>query len=295
MSQIAFVNGQFLPQSQSMISIEDRGLLFADSVYEVVYMMDGRFVDMTGHLDRLERSLNELEIQLPMSLDVLSFKILQLAQKNRLETGMVYIQITRGSAPRDFKFPQNVAPNILMMVKRMPKGREANLRKGIKVVTVPDIRWKRRDIKTTCLLAQVLAKQRAHEGGAGEAWLMDDEGYVTEGGASNAWIVKADGTFVTRQTDHLILSGVTRSSLLHLIKKLKFKIEIRPFLLSEAYEAKEAFISGAAALLTPVVQINSHVLGDGKIGPYCSKLLDAYLNYGKNADESYRWEYPSLS
>lgn len=291
MSRFSFVNGQFVDRVHAGVSIEDRGLLFGDSVYEVVCLIDGNFVDMDGHLVRLKRSMDELHIELPC-FDVLPLKIKQLAEKNRLQNGQIYIQVTRGSAPRDFTFPKDTPASLFMMCKALPSGFYQSLSKGIKVITVPDIRWKRRDIKTTNLLAQVLAKQKASECGAKEAWMLDEGTYVTEGGSSNAWIVTNDGKLVTRQADHLILSGITRSSLLQIADEIGIEVEFRPFRLSEAYEAQEAFISSATTFATPVLQINEHKIGNGKIGPLTKRLLDHYIDYGLKAEIDYEWQAP---
>lgn len=283
MPRIAYVNGQYVPHGQATVHVEDRGFLFADSIYEVVALMNGTLADETGHLDRLERSLREVGIALPMPRRSIKMVMRELIRRNRLKNGSVYMQVTRGKAPRDFKFPKDVPPSLVMMIYNATYDVAARKKAVKKVVTVPDIRWKRRDIKSTALLPQVLAKQQAADKGAYEAWMVDDDGYVTEGSSSNAWIVDAKGNLVTRQTAHnCILKGVTRNALQALCKREKIKIVERAFTVAEAYKAKEAFTSSAVALIAPVVDIDGHKIGDGTCGKITSLLFDMYMDYARD-------------
>lgn len=283
MPRIAYVNGRFVPHAAASVHIEDRGFQFADGVYEVIALMNGRFADETGHLDRLDRSLKELKIAWPMPRKSLQFVMREIVRRNRLKNAAIYMQVTRGVAPRDFKFPKNIKPTLVMTVR--PASFDAAARKQAvrKVITVPDIRWKRRDIKTTAMTAQVLAKQAAVEQGAYEAWMVDDNGFVTEGSSTNAWIVDKSGALITRPTqNNAILKGVTRNALQALCKKEKIKIIERPFTVKEAYQAREAFISAAVSLVIPVVAIDGHKIGDGRAGPLTSRILDLYIAYATN-------------
>jgi D-alanine transaminase len=284
MPRIAYVNGQYVPHREAAVSVEDRGFLFADSVYEVVALIGGVLADEKGHLDRLERSLKELGIAMPVSRRALQLASRELVRRNRLKDGMIYMQVTRGSAPRDFKFPAKARPALVMML--YAANFDVAARKALvrKVVTVPDIRWKRRDIKTTALTAQVLARQAAVDKGAYEAWMVDEEGFITEGSASNAWIVDKAGNLVTRPTAHnSILKGVTRNALQALCREKKIKIVERAFTVAEAYKAKEAFTSSAVALIAPVVEIDGKKIGDGKAGDLTCALLDLYMDYARDS------------
>jgi D-alanine transaminase len=289
MPRIAYVNGRYVPHREAAVHIEDRGFQFADSVYEVVALINGRLADEVGHLDRLERSLKELSIDMPRSRKAMQFAIREMVRRNKLKDGMIYMQVTRGTAPRDFKFPKDVPSTLVMTF--YPANYDVPARKAAvkKAVTVPDIRWKRRDIKTTALIAQVLAKQAAAEKGAYEAWMVDDKGFVTEGSSSNAWIVDKKGNLITRPTaNNTILKGVTRSALQALCKKEKIKIVERPFKVAEAYKAREAFTSSAVALIAPIVEIDGKKIGTGKAGDITCKILDLYMDYAK--DERRRQE-----
>lgn len=280
MPRYAYVNGSYLPHKDAGVHIEDRGFQFADSVYEVIALIHGQLVDEGGHLDRLERSLAAIDIAMPVKRDNLRFIIRELLRKNRLRNGMIYMQVSRGACRRDFPFPAAHVPPTLVITTR-PYRYEVNprLEKGISVITTPDIRWHRRDIKTNGLLAQILAKQKALDSGAYDAWFFDDDGYVTEGSASNAWILTDDGCLVTRQPTEKILRGVTRAALFHICKDLGLVIEERPFTVEEAYNAREAFSTGAIALTVPVIEIDGRKIGDGQPGPVVKKLYDAYRDY----------------
>jgi D-alanine transaminase len=283
MPRIAYVNGQYVPHAQAGVHIEDRGFQFADSVYEVVALMNGRLADETGHLDRLERSLSELRIPLPMNRKSLTFVMRELLRRNRLKNASIYMQITRGKAPRDFKFPKDISPTIVMTVYPATYDVQARKEAVKAVITVPDIRWKRRDIKSTALLPQVLAKQAAAEKGAYEAWMIDEKGFITEGSSSNAWIVDAKDNLITRPTAHnSILKGVTRNALQALCRREKIKIIERAFTVAEAYKAREAFTSSAVALIAPVGSIDGRKIGTGKCGPVTAKLFDMYMDYARD-------------
>ncbi len=276
---LAFVNGRYLPHAQARVAVEDRGFQFADGVYEVVAIVGGRLVDVDGHMDRLARSLGELRIAWPMSRPALSLVMRELIRRNGVTTGLIYLQITRGAAPRDFKFPvPAVRPTLVMTVRRVARfGSPAQLADGVAVITIPDIRWLRRDIKSVSLLPQVLGKQQAVEAAAFEAWMVDTDGLVTEGCSSNAWIVTADGTLVTRPTDHLILAGVTRGSLLRLAVELGIAVDLRPFSVGEARTAREAFLSSATTFALPVTRLDDQPVGDGQPGDLTRRLRQAYL------------------
>ncbi len=288
MPRFAYVNGRYVPHRDGAVHIEDRGFQFADSIYEVVALIDGRMADEVGHLDRLERSLNELQIAMPMPRRSMQLVMAELARRNRVKNGAIYMQVTRGVAMRDFKFPKNVQPTLVMTVYAANFDLDARKAMAKKAVTVPDIRWKRRDIKTTALVAQVLAKQAAAEKGAYEAWMVDDDGFVTEGSSSNAWIVDKSGNLITRPTAHnAILKGVTRNALQVLCKTEKIKIIERAFTVKEALAAKEAFTSSAVALIVPIVDIDGKKIGDGKPGPVTCKLMEIYMGYATDAGRTH--------
>lgn len=280
MPRFAYVNGKFSRHSDAHVHIEDRGFQFADGVYEVVALINGQWADERGHLDRLERSLREISIAMPVPRATLQLLMRELVRKNRLHNGNVYIQITRGQARRDFKFPATpVRPSLVMTAAPFRFDGNAAAAKGARAISMPDLRWKRPDIKTISLLPQVLAKQAAAEKGAYEAWLVDNDGYVTEGSSSNAWIVKND-TIITRPAaKNHILRGVTRTALLTLCHGLQLHLEERPFTITEAYEADEAFNTGAVALIVPIVEIDGHKIGEGKPGPVAQRLYQEYRAY----------------
>lgn len=284
MPRIAYVNGRYIPHQSAQIHIEDRGFQFADGIYEVVALIDGELRDEVGHLDRLERSLGEIAVAMPMPRRVLQMAMREMVRRNRIKNGALYIQVSRGIAARDFKFPSPaVRPTLVMTLRHMTFDIPARKAAAKPVVTVPDIRWKRRDIKSTALLGQVLAKQIAVNEGAAEAWMVDDDGFITEGASSNAWIIDAKGRLVTRPAAHnAILKGVTRSALQALCKKEGIEFVERAFTPKEAYKAREAFTSSATALIMPVSSIDGHKIGNGKIGPMTDKLYDLYMEYAMN-------------
>ena len=292
MPRYAFVNGQYIHHGAATVHIEDRGFQFADSVYEVIACINGKLADERGHLDRLERSLSELGIALPANRSSMSFIMRELLRRNRLKNANIYIQVTRGVAKRDFPFPNDDTPSTLVMTARVFNfDGNAKVKQGAEAITVPDIRWKRRDIKSTNLLAQVLAKQEAFESGAYEAWMVDDDGLVTEGASSNAWIVTKEGRLVTRQATEDILRGVTRTALEKICADLQIKIEERAFSVQEAYDAQEAFNTSAVALVVPIIKIDGHVIGTGEPGPVARRLYEAYRAYAAgDAGEQVAWK-----
>ncbi|ODT88052.1 D-amino-acid transaminase [Phenylobacterium sp. SCN 70-31] len=283
MSRIAYVNGRFAPKMQAVVHIEDRGYQLADAVYEVWALFDGKLADPEGHFARLERSLSELRIPMPMSRAALTTVLRETVRRNRIREGLVYLQVSRGVARRDHAFPATpVPPAVVVTVSRVDRAAtEARAAAGVSVVTTPENRWGRCDIKTVGLLPNALAKQKAREAGAAEAWFVDDLGFVTEGASSNAWIVDGDGVLRTRDTNANILRGVTRLSLLDVAREAGLKVEERPFTPDEAVAAKEAFITGAGTLVLPVVAIDGRNVGDGKVGPVAMRLRRLYIERAK--------------
>jgi D-alanine transaminase len=279
MSRFAYVNGQFVRHGEAAVHIEDRGYQLADGVYEVWAVFDGKLADAAGHFARLWRSLDELRIAHPMSEAALTLVLREAVRRNKVREGLVYLQVTRGVARRDHAFPNPaVPPSVVITAKSIDRAAtNAKAEKGGSVISVPENRWDRCDIKSIGLLPNALAKQAARERGAVEAWFVDDMGLVTEGASSNAWIVDADGTLRTRDTNANILRGVTRSTLLEVIREAGLPISERPFTIAEAQTAKEAFITGAGSLVTPIVQVDGVKLGDGQVGPVAMKLRHAYI------------------
>jgi D-alanine transaminase len=273
MSHIAYVNGRYLPHAAAAVSIEDRGFQFADGVYEVCEVRGGHLVDERRHMARLERSLRELRIHRPMSLAALGVVLRETVRRNRVRDGIVYLQVTRGASPRDFPFPSEETPPTIVVTAHAndPRRIEMLAEQGIAVVTVPDIRWQRVDIKSVALLPNVLAKQAARDQGAREAWLVDARGYVTEGASSNAWIV-ADDTLITRPLGNDILPGITRSVVLDVLAARGLRLDERPFTVEEAYAAREAFVTSASQTVMPVVRIDGRAVGEGKPGPVAKAL-----------------------
>lgn len=277
MSRIAYVNGRYLPHADAAVHIEDRGYQLGDGVYEVCEIAGGRLVDERLHLGRLARSLRELAIAWPMPPEALGVVLREVVRRNRVADGLVYIQVTRGVAPRDHAFPTHpVAPALVVTAKSLPrKAREERARTGVSVFTVPETRWARVDIKTIGLLPNVLAKQRAREEGAFEAWFVDKDGTITEGASTNAWIVAGDGTLITRPADTGILRGIMRTVLVATAERSGVRLDERPFTLQEALAAREAFLTSATAAVTPIVKINGQDVGDGRPGPVAASLRAA--------------------
>ncbi len=279
MPRVAYVNGRFIPLSRAAVSVEDRGYQFADGVYEVIALKQGRFADEDGHLDRLGRSLGELSIAWPMPRPALCLVMRELVRRNRVRNGGLYMQVTRGVAPRDFKFPPpRVRPSLVMTVRPANLDPVERLANGVRVISLPDIRWSRRDIKSVALLPQVLGKQKAHEAGAFEGWMIDDDGLVTEGCSSNAWIITRDGVLVTRHATTAILNGITRQALLRIAGTLGLPFEERAFSLAEAYEAREAFLSSASTFCQPIVEIDGRPVGNGHPGLLAQRLRQSYVD-----------------
>lgn len=281
MSRTVFVNGSYLPEDEASISIFDRGFLFADGVYEVTAVIDGRMVDFDPHMERLERSLGEISLNSPYDRQTIRTMHEELMDRNNLENGLIYMHITRGTADRDFLYPKDAVPTMIGFTQAVNLANSPKAETGVKVVTIPDIRWARRDIKSIALLAQAMGKQSAFEKGAYEGWMVED-GYVTEGTSSTSYIVK-DGCIITRQLSNAVLAGVTRRSLLRLADQEGVKIEERPFSVDEAREADEAFLSSASSLVTAVVEIDGVVIGDGKPGPIARKLRKIYLELARSS------------
>ena len=279
MSQIAYVNGAYVGRQEGAVSIEDRGYQFADGIYEVIYIVDGKLIDEERHLARLERSLNELRIDKPMEFKPLSLVMRELIRRNYLREGFLYMQITRGVARRDHAFPAHATPVLTMTVNRSKIPSYDEIIKGVKVITVPDIRWKRRDIKSISLLPNCLCKQEAREAGAYEAWQVDEEGFVTEGTSSNAWIVTTDNELVTRKADYNILNGITRLAVLDAVADEGVRFVERPFTVEEAYAAKEAFVTSTISFVKPIHTIDDKTIGDGKIGAVSDLLLKDYFKH----------------
>ena len=276
--RIAYVNGRYVPHAQASVHIEDRGLQFADSVYEVCAVLDGHLIDEQGHAARLGRSLNELQMPMPMPVAALGIVMRELVRRNRLRNGLVYLQVTRGAYRRDHVIPANPKLSLMMTARSMDVAAVEKRRSdGIAVVTLPDLRWGRCDIKTTGLLPNSMAKSEARTRGAFEAWLVDDDFMITEGTSANAWIVTSDGVLVTRDLSHNILAGVTRAGVLTALKSATgIPMEERPFSVDEALTAKEAFITSASGGVIPVVSIDGRTLGDGKPGAVARKVHELY-------------------
>jgi len=283
MSRNAYVNGRYLPFRDAKVHVEDRGYQFADGVYEVCEVRGGRLIDERRHIARLQRSLGELRIPMPMSVKALGVVLREVVAKNRLRYGLVYLQITRGVARRDHAFPSPaVAPSMVVTARTLNIRRnEALAATGIAVISVPDNRWGRVDIKTVGLLPNVLARQAAIEQGARDAWFVDKDGVVMEASSANAWIVTAEGALVTRHADHAILSGITRTVVFDAVKGQGLSIEERAFTLQEAFAAREAFITSATQLVLPVVKIDDRTIGNGKPGPVASALRREFYLYAE--------------
>jgi D-alanine transaminase len=274
MSRIVYVNGSYVPEEQARVSVFDRGFLFADGIYEVSAVINGRLIDVDAHLARLERSCAEIRLELPWSRGELVGIHHELMSRNNLTSGGVYLQVTRGAADRSFPFPAKAKPSLVMFTQARAMNREVG--RGYTMVSVPDLRWKRRDIKSVGLLAQVLAKQAAAEQGCDEA-LMIEDGVITEGGSSTVWIVK-DRTLISRPLSQAVLSGITRKAVLSYLGETGFTFEERAFTLDEAMAADEVFISAATALVMPVTEIDGQAVGGGQPGPVARRLRDIYFD-----------------
>src|ERR1700693_4191940 len=281
LDQIAYVNGAFVPLTEAKVSILDRGFLFADGIYEVSAVLDGKLIDNASHLARLERSVGEIALALPETLDRIREIQKELIARNRVENGLVYLQVTRGAAAgRDFAVPKDVKATLILFASVKDIVNAPSAKSGIAVITVPDIRWARRDIKSVALLAQVLAKQAAAEAGAAEAWMIED-GMVTEGGSSSAFILTQDDVLVTRHNSNAILPGCTRKAVVALAEERQLRVEERPFSVSEALAAKEAFATSATLFVQAVVTIDGKAVGNGKPGPMTNRLREIYLDFAR--------------
>jgi D-alanine transaminase len=276
MSRVAYVNGRYVPHGAARVHIEDRGYQFADAVYEVIGIADGRFLDEDPHLDRLNHSLQELRIAWPIERKALKFVLREVARRNLVRHGLVYFQVSRGVARRDYGFPKNAEPALVVTAKHtIAPSPETG--PGVAVISTPDLRWKRVDIKTTGLLGGALGKQKAREAGAFEAWQVDEKGFVTEGTSSNAWIVTAGGELVTRPLGNDILAGVTRGTVAKVAAALQLKLTERPFTIAEAQAAREAFMTSATSFVTPIVRIDGKAVGEGKPGDTARRLRAEYF------------------
>jgi D-alanine transaminase len=279
MSRIAYVNGRYVPHRAAAVHVEDRGYQFADGVYEVIAVADGRLIDASPHLERLERSLRELRIAPPMARKPLEQVMREVIRRNGVDNGIIYIQMSRGVAPRDHAFPAKPKTQVVMTSRRSSPQPAKIAEEGVKAITLPDIRWKRCDIKSVSLLPNILAKQQAKEAGAYEAWLVDASGMVTEGSSTNAWIVTRDGQLVTRSIESAILAGITRGAVLALAREEGLAVVERPFSLSEAKAAREAFVTSTSSYVTPVTQIDDQVIANGRPGSLSLKLRERYMSY----------------
>ncbi len=283
MARQAYVNGRYVPQGEASVHIEDRGYQFADGVYEVVPVVQGTLVDEDPHLDRLERSLDELRIAMPMSRAALKLVSHELMRRNGLSNGFLYMQVTRGVAPRDHKFPKAAAPALVMTTRQTKPHSAKQLAEGVAVITLPDIRWKRCDIKSVSLLPNVLGKQAAVEAGAFEAWMVGEDGRVTEGTSTNAWIVTGDNKLVTREASNAILNGITRLALLRLAESEGVELEERAFTVEEALQAREAFITSSTNFVMPVTRIDDQPVGNGHPGILTLRLREVYEGHAAGA------------
>jgi len=280
MPRDAYVNGRYVPHGQAQVHVEDRGYQFADAVYEVIAVHAGRLVDEEPHLDRLGHSLSSLEIDWPMSRAALKLAMRELIRRNGVEQGIIYLQISRGVAPRDHAFPKSrPRPALVMTTRHARRPNTALLETGAAAITVPDIRWGRCDIKSVSLLPNILGKQKAAEAGAYEAWQVAPNGTITEGTSTNAWIVTKDGELVTRQLDHAILNGITRQAVMRIAAEGQVKVVERPFTVAEVRSAREAFLTSTTSFVMPITALDGEKIGDGKPGALSRRLRQWYLDY----------------
>ena len=284
MSRIAYVNGRYLPRREAAVDIEDRGYQFSDGVYEVCEVREGRIIDQRRHMARLGRSLDELHIAMPMSEAALAVVIRECMRRNRVRDGIIYLQITRGVARRDHAFPAaGTPPSIVVTARNLDfAGTERTATDGIAVVTVPDNRWERVDIKSISLLPNVLAKQTARELGAKEAWFVNRNGHVTEGSSSNAWIVTKGGKVVTPPADRGILRGITRTVLIEVIRAQGLELEERPFTVEEVYGARAAFLTSASQIVMPAVRVDDRSIGNGAPGSIATALRAQFHGHAES-------------
>ena len=276
MNRTVYVNGEYLAEADAKISVFDRGFLMADGIYEVTSVLNGQLIDNAGHLTRLHRSMNELSLDAPATDEEIETVQKTLIEKNNLDQGLIYLQVTRGAADRGFHYPENTPTSLVMFSQKLNILESPYAKKGMSIITVPDIRWGRRDIKTVQLLAPSMAKMAAKAAGADDAWMIED-GYITEGSSNNAYIITKDGTLVTRYLGNEILAGITRKAIMRLAAEDNMKIEERLFTAEEALDAVEAFLSSATTFVTSVVSIDGHKIGDGTPGPIAMKLRKIYV------------------
>ena len=289
MSHVTYVNGRYVPQRNAQVHIEDRGYQFADGVYEVIYVWDGRPVDYAAHLHRLSRSLKELKISAPMTWGALTIVIREVVRRNRLTQGIIYIQVNRGVAPRAHPFPRAVRPSVVVTAKQGAGPSDTVAKKGVSVVSAPDLRWARRDIKSVALLPNILAKQVAAEAKAFEAILYTPDGVVTEASAANVWVVARDKALVTHPATEAILGGVTRATIMKMVRDAEYKVEERPFTLKEALAAKEVFLTGTTTFVMPVVRIDMHTVANGVPGEFALDLRRRYIQYMSSIEPKAAW------
>ncbi len=281
MSRIVYVNGSYLPEEDAKISVFDRGFLMADAVYEVTSVIDGRLVDFDGHLARLDRSLGELDMPAPADRDTLLAIHRELVSRNALVEGLVYMQVSRGVADRDFAFEPDMQPSLVLFTQTKALAESPAAEQGLRVITIPDQRWARRDIKTVQLLYPSLGKMMARKAGADDAWMVED-GHVTEGTSNNAYIVSG-GRIITRNLGPEILAGITRAAVLRFAREAQMEIQERPFTPDEARAADEAFVTSATSFVMPVVEIDGTALGDGAPGPVARRLREIYIEESRRA------------
>jgi D-alanine transaminase len=276
MSSIVYVNGEYVPQDEAKVSIFDRAFLFADGIYEVTAIIDGKMIDFEPHLERLHRSLRELDMAQPVSDDEIRTMHEELMTRNNLTEGLIYMQITRGVAERDFAYPDGAPQTIIAFTMEKELVDPPQVREGIAIITVPDIRWQRRDIKTTGMLAQAMAKEASRQAGVGDAWMVED-GTVTEGTSNTSFIVVDGNRLITRPLSNSILPGVTRRTIMRLAESGDISVEERAFTVDEAKAADEAFLTSASTIVMPVVKIDDVTIGTGKPGPITQKLRATYI------------------
>ena len=287
MPRASYVNGRYVPHVQAMVHIEDRGFQFADGVYEVIGVFQGCLIDGEEHLDRLERSLRELRMLPPLGRTSLKLILRETLRRNHVQNGKIYIQISRGVAARDHPFPAAAESSLVVTASSGCWPSLVEAKTGHAVVTGPDLRWQRCDIKSVSLLPNLMAKQTAVEAGAAELWMMDDQGRITEGTAANAWIVTSDNEIITRQADNRILAGITRHTLIRLIEGKGYKLSFRAFTVEEAKAAKEAFFTSATAIVKPVISIDGDSIGNGAPGEITCQLIDLYFNHMRQTRDHY--------
>jgi D-alanine transaminase len=281
--RIAYVDGRYMSHGEAGVHVEDRGLQFADSIYEVCAIAGGRFLDEAGHLTRLERSLNEIGMKMPMPSAALKTVMRETVRRNRVKDGIVYLQITRGAVKREHQIPERAQPTLIITARPLDMVAIAKRRaEGIAVISQPDLRWGRCDIKSTSLLPNVLAKTEARRNGAYEAWLVDKDGFVTEGTSTNAWIVTPEGRVVTRQLGNAILPGVTRANVIQALAQAQLTVDERAFRIEEAYGAREAFITAATAGVIPVIRIDGRAIDEGRPGPVAARVHALYRAFAEH-------------